>query len=133
MKQYDKRVSIIIPVFNTENYLDQCLESVHQQTYDNIEIILINDGSTDKSTEICLQWCGKGTRFFMLSRKIAGRGLQETRVFNKLVLGREWGGGGGLISIILKGYWNVVNRTVQICVGEECDIMMNMKHALENA
>ena len=40
-------VSIIIPVYNVENYLDDCLESIVTQTYSNIEIILVNDGSTD--------------------------------------------------------------------------------------
>ena len=46
-------VSIIIPVYNTEKYLEVCLDSVCSQTYKNLEIILINDGSTDNSEEIC--------------------------------------------------------------------------------
>ena len=46
-------VSIIIPVYNTEKYLEECLDSVCSQTYKNLEIILINDGSTDNSEEIC--------------------------------------------------------------------------------
>lgn len=48
-----KRVSIIVPVFNTEQYLDKCMKSLMEQTYSNIEIIIIDDGSTDRSSEIC--------------------------------------------------------------------------------
>lgn len=46
-------VSIIIPVYNTEKYIERCLNSIIEQTYEDIEIILINDGSTDNSGKIC--------------------------------------------------------------------------------
>ena len=46
-------ISVIIPVYNCENYLSKCLESVIHQTYDKLEIILINDGSTDQTDRIC--------------------------------------------------------------------------------
>ena len=49
-------VSIIVPVYNVEKYLDQCIKSILNQTYHNLEIILINDGSTDRSEEICLRY-----------------------------------------------------------------------------
>ena len=45
-------VSVIIPVYNVEKYLDKCLDSIINQTYKNLEIICINDGSTDSSLEI---------------------------------------------------------------------------------
>ena len=48
-----KKVSIIIPVYNVEGYLIKCIQSIVKQTYSNIEIILINDGSTDESGSIC--------------------------------------------------------------------------------
>lgn len=51
--QCNKLVSIIIPVYNSEKYLCECVESVLRQTYNNIQIILINDGSTDRSKDIC--------------------------------------------------------------------------------
>ena len=46
-------ISIIIPVYNCENYLERCIQTVMNQTYKNIEILLINDGSTDNSLQIC--------------------------------------------------------------------------------
>ncbi len=49
-------VSVIIPVFNTEDYVDSCLESVVSQTYRNIEIIVVNDGSTDGSLKVLRKW-----------------------------------------------------------------------------
>lgn len=48
-----EQISIIIPVYNAEKYLSRCIESIISQSYENLEIILINDGSTDNSLEIC--------------------------------------------------------------------------------
>ena len=44
---------VIVPVYNVESYLERCVESILQQTYTNFELILINDGSTDSSGQIC--------------------------------------------------------------------------------
>ena len=50
-------ISVIVPVYNVEEYLEECLESIKNQTYTNIEVILVNDGSTDGSREICERFC----------------------------------------------------------------------------
>ena len=50
-------ISIIVPVYNVEEYLEECLESIQKQTYTDIEVILVNDGSTDGSKEICEKYC----------------------------------------------------------------------------
>lgn len=52
----EKLVSVIIPVFNAESYLDKCVQSVLDQTYTNVEIILLDDGSTDKTLQLCQQY-----------------------------------------------------------------------------
>jgi glycosyltransferase involved in cell wall biosynthesis len=56
-------ISIIIPVYNTENYLRKCLDSIIAQSYTDFEAILVDDGSTDKSGEICDEYISKDQRF----------------------------------------------------------------------
>ena len=56
-KNMDKKISVIIPVYNVEKYLARCLNSIIKNTYKNIEIILVNDGSKDKKQEMSgLKW-----------------------------------------------------------------------------
>ena len=50
------KISVVVPIYNSENSLDVCLKSIVRQNYKNFEIILIDDGSTDKSQEICRQY-----------------------------------------------------------------------------
>lgn len=56
-------ISIIVPVYNVEKYITECLESIRKQTYKEIEVILVDDGSTDKSSEICDEFVKKDNRF----------------------------------------------------------------------
>lgn len=65
-------VSIIIPVFNVEKYISKCVDSVINQKYRNIEIIIIDDGSTDKSAEICKEYANEDNRIKIISQKNAG-------------------------------------------------------------
>lgn len=65
-------VSVIIPVYNVEKYLHECLESVISQTYKNIEIILINDGSTDNSLKICMYFKEIDKRIIIIDKKNEG-------------------------------------------------------------
>ena len=67
-----KKVSIIVPVYNVEIYLENCINSLIRQSYENIEIILINDGSTDKSLDICNSYKSKDNRIFVLSQPNSG-------------------------------------------------------------
>jgi glycosyltransferase involved in cell wall biosynthesis len=60
------KVSVIVPVFNAEKYLDQCITSILNQSLQNIEIIIINDGSTDRSKDVILDYCKKDGRIIFI-------------------------------------------------------------------
>lgn len=55
-------VSVIIPVYNVQEYLKECVESVQNQSYTNLEIVLVDDGSTDNSDELCDVLAARDTR-----------------------------------------------------------------------
>ena len=71
------KVSVIVPVYNNEAYVEKCLRSVMQQTYKNLEIIVINDGSTDKSGEIIRQLSAEDSRIILLNQE--NRGVSAAR------------------------------------------------------
>ncbi len=66
------KVSVIIPVYNVERYIDKCVESVVNQTYKNLEIILVNDGSKDNSYKKCLEWAEKDSRVIAFTKENSG-------------------------------------------------------------
>lgn len=65
-------ISVIVPVYNVESYLERCIESILNQTYRNLEIILINDGSTDGSKEICDKYRRKDSRVIVVNQDNKG-------------------------------------------------------------
>ena len=73
----EKLVSVIVPVFNVENFIDVCVESLIKQSYSNIEIILVDDGSTDSSAMLCDKWATVDTRIKVIHQ--ANGGLSAAR------------------------------------------------------
>lgn len=65
-------ISVVIPVYNVEKYLDRCLSSVTKQTYSNIEIILVDDGSKDNSGKLCEAWKNKDNRIVVAHKNNGG-------------------------------------------------------------
>lgn len=65
-------ISVIVPTYNAETYIDRCISSIVSQSYENLEIILINDGSTDSSYSICKEWLKKDQRIVLLDKENAG-------------------------------------------------------------
>lgn len=67
-------ISVVLPIYNVEQYLNRSIESVVNQSYTNLEIILVDDGSTDSSPEICEKWKDKDPRIKVIHKKNAGLG-----------------------------------------------------------
>ena len=65
-------VSIIVPVYNAEEYLEQCLTSIKKQILKDIEVILIDDGSTDSSLAICEKYAKEDNRFVVIHQENGG-------------------------------------------------------------
>ena len=65
-------VTIIVPVYNVENYLNRCLDSIIKQSYKNLDIILINDGSTDNSLKICNNYAENDARITVINIQNSG-------------------------------------------------------------
>ena len=70
-------VSIIVPIYNVSEYLEKCIMSLVNQTYKNIEIVLVNDGSTDNSLDICKKYETEDKRVVLLNK--ANGGLSDAR------------------------------------------------------
>ncbi len=68
-------ISVIIPVYNAENYISRCIESVQHQTHDDWQMILIDDGSTDKSLEICQKYANTDKRIRVIHQENKGPGI----------------------------------------------------------
>lgn len=68
----DKKVSVVVPIYNVEKYLNKCIDTIVHQTYKNLEIILVDDGSKDKSGLLCNQWADKDSRIKVIHKENGG-------------------------------------------------------------
>lgn len=113
------KVSVIVPVYNAEFHLHQCIDSILNQTYEHLEVILINDGSTDKSVEICDGYVNQDKRVQVLH--IANQGVSNAR--NK---GIEISTG-DFITFVDADDWvdnNMISEMMKIIIKEDPDVLM---------
>lgn len=75
----DPLISVIVPVYNVENYIDRCIVSIVEQTYKNLEIVLVDDGSPDNSGSICDEWAQRDNRIVVYHKQNGG--LSDARNF----------------------------------------------------
>ena len=72
MNHENAKLSVIVPIYNAEEFLNRCINSILQQIYQNLEIILVNDGSTDNSLKICQMYKSKDDRIVVINKNNAG-------------------------------------------------------------
>ena len=75
-------ISVIVPVYNVEEYLEECLDSLKNQTYTDIEVILVNDGSIDNSQDICELYCKQDSRFHLINQENQGQSAARNHGVN---------------------------------------------------
>lgn len=78
------RISVIIPFYNAESFLPRCLDSVVNQSYQNLEVILVNDGSTDKSFDVCRQYSEKDERITILQQENSGQAVARNYALDSM-------------------------------------------------
>ncbi len=103
----EKRVSVIIPVYNVAMYLDVCVESVLEQTYRNIEVILSDDGSTDGSGKLCDRWAKMDARVSVIHRENGGLSAARNR-------GIDAASGDYIVFIDSDDYWDGRDTLAQV-------------------
>ena len=84
----NEKISVIVPVYNVQDYLNACIDSIVKQTYSNIEVILVDDGSTDESPKLCDQWAEKDPRIRVIHKKNGG--LSDARNVALDLCASEW-------------------------------------------
>ena len=75
----NNKISIIVPIYNSERFIADCIESLINQTYQNIEIILIDDGSSDNSYEICKKYQSLDSRIILISQVNSGVSIARNK------------------------------------------------------
>ena len=111
-------VSVIVPVYNVENYLRRCLDSIVCQTYKNLEIILIDDGSTDKSGKICDEYAKKDKRIKVIHKENEGVAIARNDGISKTT--------GKYIAFIDSDDYvdtNYINFLISIAITNDTDIV----------
>lgn len=113
------KVSIIVPIYNTKDYLEKCLYSVRVQSYRNIEVIMVDDGSTDGSADVCQQICMKDSRFHYYYQK--NQGVSSARNYG-IELAK-----GDLIAFVDSDDWieaDMYEKMVDLMLNNESDMVM---------
>lgn len=116
----DTLISVIIPVYKVENCLDKCIESVTRQTYKNLEIILVDDGSPDNCPQICDEWAKKDSRITVIHKSNSGVSLSRK-------IGYE-NSSGEYIMFVDSDDWislNAVEQLYQRIISDNSDIVIS--------
>ena len=125
--EMNQLISVIGPVYNVEKYLPQCMDSILSQTYNNIQIILVDDGSTDSSTLICDEYACKDNRVEVIHKENGG--LSSARN-----AGIDVARGNYIIFIDSDDYWasnGLLQSVADNCMGENL-VIWKYQHCREH-
>lgn len=122
-------ISVIVPVYNVEKYLPECLESIVKQSYENMEILAVDDGSTDSSTEILKQASLQDARIHVLRKENGG--LSDARNY---ALDRAKGEYAAFIDGDDTIHPQMLQKMLEVCEKEQADIAVcDMEYHFENS
>lgn len=128
-----EKVSVIIPIYNAEKFLSLCLESIINQTYKNLEIVLVNDGSLDNSIEICRQYAERDNRIKIIDDKNRGvsyarnKGIEKATGQYILFIDSDDIVKKNYIDILVKKINKNTNLDMAVCAYEEVNLNCNKK------
>ena len=111
-------ISVVVPIYNVSQYLSQCIDSILTQSYQDLEIILVNDGSTDECPLLCDEYKGKDSRVRVVHKK--NRGLSDARNAGLRIAKGEW------IYFVDSDDWldgNAIQKLYQFAVENKCDVV----------
>jgi glycosyltransferase involved in cell wall biosynthesis len=120
------KISIIIPVYNVEAYLEQCLNSVIQQTLPEIEIICVNDGSTDRSPQILEEFAKKDARIKIINKKNGGIGSARNKGLEHII--------GEYVGFVDSDDWveaHMYEKLYENATANNCDMVMCSTHLFD--
>ncbi len=115
----DRKISVIVPIYNAENCLDDCLETLTGQTYENLEILLIDDGSKDNSAAVCRLWCEKDQRIRLLQQENQGVSAARNRGLDQA--------SGEYIAFVDADDWiapDMLERQMECLLRGKCDMVL---------
>ena len=137
-------ITIIVPVYNVEKYISRCIDSILKQSYDNFELILINDESKDSSLEVCQKYAKKDNRIIVINKKNGGassarnagldimRGKYVTFIDSDDYICKDYIN--NLYKSAIKGNYDIVQcdfNTVSKCNAEVLDVVFNNQDIVE--
>lgn len=111
-------ISVVVPIYNVSQYLSQCIDSILTQSYQDLEIILVNDGSTDECPLLCDEYKGKDSRVRVVHKK--NRGLSDARNAGLRIAKGEW------IYFVDSDDWldsDAIQKLYQFAVENKCDVV----------
>lgn len=114
-----KKVSVVIPVYNVEKYLSQCLDSVLSQSLEEIEVIVVNDGSTDGSSNICRQYSKRDKRIRLIEKENGG-------LSSALNVGIDLASGKYIIFLDSDDFWldsNILHKMYNLAESNDLDVV----------